>query len=104
MRKINSSLTVFDCVSIFITTVFCVVMAVYFYESVKTKRVPVVYQVASSTSEGNIDVRPFGSIQGTTYTFAWCQNGKAILQKNKILFKNEDDAKKHGRTLSKLCK
>ena len=70
----------------------------------KAKRVPVVYQVASSTSEGNIDIRPFGSIQGTTYTFEWCQNSKAILLKNKIIFKNEDDAKKRGRTLSKLCK
>jgi hypothetical protein len=47
--------------------------------------------------------KPFGSKNGTTYTYSWCSGSGRILDKNKIFFLSQEDAEKRGRTLAKTC-
>ncbi len=46
----------------------------------------------------------FASRHGKKYYFAWCKAGQKIKPANKVYFKDEKEAQKHGYTLSKSCK
>ena len=112
LKKINSSLTRADCISLLITMLFLVSFLVYLkIENVKTS-VPLSYVVGTSPDSVSLDKertsdsqdpRPFGSSKGKTYTFSWCQGATRILAKNRIYFSTEEEAKSSGRILSKLC-
>ena len=103
LKRINSKLTKLDCLSLFATTICCLSFAGYLYIKKAGENMPVSY--IEGKSEGMAlavtDSRPFASIKGKTYTFTWCQNSGAI--KKRTYFANEEEAKKSGRTLSKLC-
>lgn len=44
------------------------------------------------------------SKNGTKYHFPWCGGAKQISEKNKIIFKNTEEAKKAGYTPASNCK
>ena len=104
-KKINSRLTIFDCVSLLVTTVFLLCFLAYLYLEQKANDVPVSYIVGNEeiVSLSGAGSKPFGSKNGKTYTFSWCSGSARISVKNKIYFTNEAEAKNSGRTLSKLC-
>jgi hypothetical protein len=112
LKKINSSLSAADCISLLITMLFLGSFLIYLkMEHAKTS-IPLSYTVGTSTDsiahgEGrpsdSQDSRPFGSSKGKTYTFSWCQGANRILVKNRVYFGSEEEAKQSGRTLSKLC-
>jgi hypothetical protein len=111
LRKINSRLTISDCVSIAITALCSGVFALYIYHLDKSSMKTVMYtegninEVIYSSSASNKNPSTiFGSLHGSTYTFTWCQGASHIAVKNRIYFSDENSAKSSGRTLSKLCK
>lgn len=111
-KKINSDLTFTSIFSVFLVVVFLAGFIVYISYQESSLRKPISYteatgmnaseSVSNSSVQGNS--RPFGSSKGKTYTFAWCQGSDRILEKNKVYFASEQDAKASGRTLSKLCR
>ena len=108
LKKINSRLTFFDCVSILVTTVFFAIFVFYMYVHNIIERPTMSYysDIKSEVSSGITNTensRPFASINGKTYTFSWCQNATLISEKNKIYFNSEEEAKNSGRVLSKFC-
>ena len=106
LKKINSRISLLDCLSLLVTMFFLLGFSLYLYQQKVSHRIPVSYGVASdgfSGEESWYDPRPFGSNKGKTYTFMWCQGASMILDKNKIYFENESAAIVRGRTLSKLC-
>ena len=111
-RKINSRLTGFDILSLFVTVFFILALVLVIQYQRLGKIEKVVYkeaEIGSNTSLVTEDVmhtdgRPFGSNKGKTYTFSWCSGSKNISAKNKIYFSSQADAEKSGRTLSKLCR
>jgi hypothetical protein len=102
LRNINSRLTFLDCASILLTMVFLGGITGYLYMEKIRSQIPVVY-IENTSNTVATDNRPFGSKNGTTYTFSWCQGANVILPKNKIYFVNENEAQNSGRSLSKLC-
>lgn len=105
MKRINSGLTRLDCLSLLATAIACLGLISYLYMEKTRNAMPVSYLKAgaSDTHVSTAESRPFASINGTTYTFPWCQNSHAIAQKNRIYFEKEELAQQSGRTLSKLC-
>jgi len=112
-KKINSWLTGADVVSLLITTIVLGLFVYYISMEQQSWKGEVVYKVGDHTNQsamsvtGDIassDVRPFGSKNGKTYTYSWCNGSKNIALKNKIYFASEEAASATGRTLSKLCK
>lgn len=102
LKRINSSLTNLNCISILATTLCLIGFTGYLYYEKAVSDIPVSYIPHNSQNvTQNSDPRPFASIDGKTYTFFWCQNSGII--KNRIYFNNEESAQKSGRTLSKLC-
>jgi hypothetical protein len=104
LKKINSSISLGDCLSLLTTTVILLGAAYYFYYMSKISQSPVIYDSPFVQAVAKIDERPFASKLGKTYTFDWCQSASTILEKNKLYFKDEIEAQSSGRTLSKLCK
>lgn len=105
-KKINSRLTLLDCLSLFVTTLFIALFALFLFKQQESKSIPVSYLQYSGkepTDSPEEDSRPFGSINGKTYTFSWCQNSSRTLVKNRVYFATELAAEQKGRTLSKLC-
>jgi hypothetical protein len=104
LRKINSRLSLFDCVAIASAALLVAVIAIYLHVEKAGSRLPVVYQGVSQEVLGAAaDSRPFGSKKGTTYTYAWCSGAALIKDANKIYFRDADEAEAAGRTFSKLC-
>lgn len=106
-KYINSRLSFYDCLSIFSTAAICLVFAFFIHYKQNSAVVPVLYR---ESSESNPTVKgvnstglPFGSKNGKTYTFSWCQGASQIKLANKIYFKTTVEAERTGRTLSKLC-
>ena len=104
-KKINSRLTYFDIISISLIVSGIIFLSLYFQYSERKKYTDVIYQEGKNLG---LDVQkdrglPFGSKTGKTYTFFWCQGSSRIKETNKIIFSNEEEASKAGRTLSKLC-
>ena len=106
LKKINSRLTLYDCFSIL--AVICVLtgMILYFFLRARSSSQGVSYIVGSSDSSKAAETssgKPFASINGKTYTYSWCRGQERIVEKNKIFFASEVEAKNSGRVLSKLC-
>lgn len=111
-KKINRKITITDIVSLSVTVVFLLGCVVFLSLAEKKSAHKVVYKEADGALD---DVQaltssyvsptgaPFGSKKGKTYTFSWCRGSGTILDKNKIYFSSEEEAKNTGRTLSKLC-
>ncbi len=110
LKKINSRLSLLNCVSLFVTTLFLLLFITFLY--IKTKKVGSSVEYIENKDEivdinrinNNSDSHPFASINGKTYTYSWCQGASMISEKNKIYFNTEIDAQNSGRALSKLCK
>ncbi len=105
-KKINSRLTIFDCVSLLVTAVFLLFFTFFLYKERQSNDIPVSYIVSNQieqTSEEGLNSRPFASKTGETYTFSWCGGSSRITVKNRIYFVNEAEAIESGRRLSKLC-
>ncbi len=104
VKKINSKLSYTDCLSMLCTALFLVFFTFYIHIKNESLQKPVIYRVFSGTPEViSKETRPFGSKNGTTYTFSWCQNSGQTKEINKVYFKNTNEAEKAGRILSKLC-
>ena len=105
LKKINSRLTLLDCVSFLITVIFLVIFAMYLYTEKTKANIPVSYIKVDDKNikTVNTEARPFASVNGETYTFSWCQGANVITDKNKIYFPTETEAIVSGRKLSKLC-
>ena len=112
-KKINSRITGLDILSLLVTMLSLGVLYGVILHSKELYATKVIYTegsgIISSHNSGvsngsQHDARPFGSKKGTTYTFSWCTRSGAIRDINKIYFVNEEEAKRSGRTLSKLCK
>lgn len=110
LKKINSRLTLFNCLSLLGTVISLGGFLFFLYEQKKMNDTPVSYLEYKDKGVDNenvrigIDSRPFASVYGKTYTFFWCQGSQLISAKNRIYFVTESEAKSSGRTLSKLCK
>ena len=105
-KKINSKTTLFDCVSLLITTIFLLSFTIFLYYRQKALSIPVTYVTGGEIVENNEiagETLPFASISGKTYTFSWCMGANRVAVKNRIYFANEDEAIRSGRRLSKLC-
>jgi hypothetical protein len=105
LKKINSGLSWFDCLSVGATALCFLGFAIFIHWKRGEERRPVLYipaQHPAITTTKN-DSRPFASKNGTTYTFSWCSNSSQIKPANKIYFTSEAQAISSGRTLSKLC-
>lgn len=105
LKKINSKIAKSDYISLLITAVFLAFFSFYINYQKNHENIEVSYiSDNSNTSIVNTsNQQPFASINGKTYTFSWCNGADRIIEKNKIYFKTEEDAKNSGRTLSKLC-
>lgn len=119
-KKINSTLTYTDVVSLFITCILLGVLVIWIVLVEQSNYKPIIY-INSTTQIGNGDeysaissvmpdqnnsvqaALPFGSIKGKTYTFSWCTAHGKIAPKNKIYFSSVEEAISKGRTLSKMC-
>jgi hypothetical protein len=104
-KKINRGLSIFDIGSLMAVTLGILFLNVY-VDAKSTKALTgAVYQEGDLTIESKEQDKglPFGSKNGKTYTFSWCQGSSRILEKNKIIFATEDEALRSGRTMSKLC-
>lgn len=106
LKKINSLISIYHIVSISITILVIISLIVFIKYKEFENYEPLSY--IEGINEGNVskneDSRIFASINGKTYTYKWCSGSSRILDKNKIYFKNEEEAKRSGRTLSKKCK
>ena len=105
-KKINSKITFIDCVSLLITTIFLLFLAIFLYYQQNILTIPVTYSVGSVTTitqDTVSDKRPFASISGKTYTFSWCMGADRVSSKNRVYFSNEEEALASGRRISKLC-
>ena len=86
-KKINSGLSPFDSLSLSITSLFLAACAIWLMADSAKNTTPVTYIESEGTVLGEVaDNRPFGSVNGPTYTFSWCQGSSSILPKNKIYF------------------
>lgn len=110
LKKINSRLTLLDILSLSASVAILGLFLVFLYIQ-RGKEVNSVTYIkhsgggnAENMSNPTADSRPFASIHGKTYTYAWCQGSKAIASKNRIYFATDSDAERSGRTLSKLCR
>jgi hypothetical protein len=104
LRNINSRISFYDLVSLGLFTLVLVALALFIFMQEKAKKLPVLYIPAeSSVSLPVEDSRPFGSVHGTTYTYAWCSGSSQIKAENKIYFVSPESAENSGRVLSKLC-
>jgi hypothetical protein len=110
-KKINRELTFIDIASVFVTLITLVLLSVIIKGNIESSPSQVVYKRgenngALTTTGGDVtnqSEKPFASKNGKTYTFSWCQGNTRINAKNKIYFSSEDEAKRSGRYLSKLC-
>lgn len=112
-KKINSRITALDIGSLLVTLFSLCILCIIIVQSKKLHATKVIYKEGTGTislynsgtpNDADHDSRPFGSSKGKTYTFSWCMRSGVIRAANKIYFANEEDAKRSGRTMSKLCK
>ncbi len=103
VKKINRSLTTYDCVSILVILAVFIGFIWFIIKKEESLRQEVVYTKSKVSLDEEEKGLPFASKSGKTYTFSWCGGASTIKPSNKIYFKSEDDAKNTGRTLSKLC-
>jgi hypothetical protein len=105
-KKINSVVSIPDLVSLGASALLLASFAIFITQARNDKQGEVAYRTDTGTRDGVNeigDLRPFGSRNGSTYTYSWCQGADRILAKNKIVYDDEAQATSSGRTLSKLC-
>lgn len=103
-KYINSKLSFYDCVSLGVTTCLLLGFSFFIVQIRKVEQKPVLYTSGSTlVTEKTQESRPFGSKNGTTYTFSWCQGASQIKESNKLYYGDTASAERTGRTLSKLC-
>ena len=115
-KKINSRLTGVDILSLLVTALFIIGLALVIEHGRGEKMKKIVYKEASTKESSSLSVNlvtketrdnggfPFGSRKGKTYTFSWCRSSSMIKSSNKMYFSSVNEAEKAGRTLSKFCK
>ncbi len=107
VKKINSKLSYFDCISLVITLGILILFLGYILIQERQGYQKLVYSQGPREESRELshteEVRPFASKNGKTYTFTWCSGSGNIALKNKIYFGSEYEAKNSGRSLSKLC-
>lgn len=103
LKNINSKLSKGDLTSLGAATVFLIGFSVFLEAKQESSLAPVQYMQGKESPTQISEQKPFGSKNGATYTFSWCQNASAIKQENKIYFENSEAAERTGRRLSKLC-
>lgn len=87
-----------------VTAAFLVLLSVYLSQLFTLRQKPVMYVEGTVEERGSLgDSRPFGSRNGSTYTYSWCQGNDRIKPENKIYFTTVEEAISSGRMLSKLC-
>lgn len=107
LKEINSKVTYLDCASLTLSTVLLVLFVVIANRDASVGGLGLTYAQGDThmgTSFSQDSTLPYGSISGTTYTYAWCRNSSQIKAKNKIVFANEADAVNSGRRISTFCK
>lgn len=103
-KEINTRLSGFDCLSLGLIALFLAGLAFYIHQQKLNTKLPVLYKESSAQVLGvQADGKPFGSKNGTTYTYSWCSGSDNIKPQNKLVFASEEQAIASGRTLSKLC-
>ncbi len=105
LKKINSHLGWVDTISLSLVALVLLVLQGYLLFTTQSQPITFIEKEGTQVEVMNdqASILPFASRNGTTYTFSWCKNAGQILAKNKIYFKDEQEAKNSGRTLSKLC-
>lgn len=109
LKKINSRITLLNCLSILITLLLLMVFSGYLYIKKENDSPSVTYttynggKISIKNDNNSQNYLPFASVNGKTYTFIWCSGSSIISENNKIYFNTEDEAQRSGRTLSKLC-
>lgn len=105
LKKINSTLTWHDCLALLLTTVVAVgwVTGLQYVRSADAIPVEIKVSEVSQVTQNIDPTTPFGSRNGTTFTYTWCSRSGAIKSKNRVYFQSEAEAIRSGRTLSKLC-
>lgn len=105
LKKINSKITTIQIMSLLVT--FFVVISFYIclYLEISGNNKPLIYKESNDITGAGVNEKStiFASINGTTYTFSWCQGANKIKEENKIFFSNEKEAINSGRRLSKMC-
>ncbi len=104
VKNINRRLTFYDILALLVLAALLFILTV----AIKAGTPPTVVSYEKGVDEtSSFDSAPsaiFASVSGKTYTYSWCQGASRIKEENKIFFQSEDEAKRTGRTLSKLCK
>lgn len=105
LKKINSKITTIQIMSLLVTLLLIISFYFYLYFTISTNSKPLIYRESEGVSQVNLNEKStiFASINGTTYTFSWCQGANKIKEENKIFFSSEEEAIKYGRRLSKMC-
>lgn len=103
LKKINSRLSVFDCISVVFTVLLLVFLAFQLHIREESFKQSPVYRISATQNKKEEASLPFGSKNGTTFTYSWCQGSGQIKEENKVYFKSAEQAERSGRTLSKLC-
>lgn len=104
LRHINTRLSVYDCIALATLTLGLAISAIFLHEMKLKAKLPVLYKTSGAEVLGaTSDARAFGSKNGTTYTYSWCQGSSQIKEANKIYFPSTEAAENTGRRLSKLC-
>jgi uncharacterized protein YpmB len=105
VKNINRRLSFYDILALLILAALLLILT--FTIKVGVQPTTVSYEEGLDESSSSSDIAPlsiFASVSGKTYTYSWCQGASRIKEENKIFFRTEDEAKRTGRTLSKLCK
>lgn len=101
LQKINSHITFSVIASLSISAAVLAGFIIYLYQT--TNHTQDIEYREYGNALAPVETRPFGSITSKIYTYSWCQGADAIKSSNKIYFKDDRDAERKGRTLSKLC-
>lgn len=104
LKKINSRLSSFDMASIAITAFFLLLLSVSLVWRSEATTGEVVYRTPRDDRQSEIpSSSPYGSKNGATYTYSWCQGGDRIKPENVVYFGSAEEAEQKGRRISKLC-
>jgi len=104
LKKINSHIRLEYVVSLTVLLVFLVPLTFILYTKRENTHPETLFiKRKAEVVEDSSLAQPFGSKNGTTYTYSWCSGSGRILEKNKIFFLSKEDAEKRGRTLAKTC-
>lgn len=106
VKRINSTISLSHIFSLLVTFIVLLGFFVYIHQKKDSLASLLTYtEGEESVNKDTGDLSQlFASKNGKTYTYSWCSGASRILDKNKIYFATEEDAKRTGRTLSKNCK